>query len=217
MSRQKFASNVVEKCLTFGTPGERNIIVNEMLGSTNENGVFRSVMMKDQFANYVTHKLLESCDDHNLELILNRIKVHLNALKKYTYKKHIVAHVDKLAVTGDTRMVYVIPYSTRDMECHSLRLSASIAGVRLGRGMNCTEALFHQFGILRPGVGPGEGLSKELNVLISFAIACNYYDGPTCQHVILGLPCPDEVPCLSAKSLGHPVIRSDSQGKSTPQ
>lgn len=37
MSQQKFASNVVEKCLAFGTPEERNILVNEMLGSTDEN------------------------------------------------------------------------------------------------------------------------------------------------------------------------------------
>lgn len=37
MSQQKFASNVVEKCLTFGTPTERQILVNEMLGSTDEN------------------------------------------------------------------------------------------------------------------------------------------------------------------------------------
>ncbi|KAE9459255.1 hypothetical protein C3L33_08840, partial [Rhododendron williamsianum] len=50
----------------------------------------------------------------------------------------------------------------------------------------------------------------ELDVLISLAIACNYYEGPTCRHA-----CPDEVPCLSAKSPGHPVIRSDSLGKST--
>lgn len=33
MSQQKFASNVVEKCLTFGTPEERQILVDEMLGS----------------------------------------------------------------------------------------------------------------------------------------------------------------------------------------
>lgn len=37
MSQQKFASNVVEKCLTFGGPEERQILVNEMLGSTDEN------------------------------------------------------------------------------------------------------------------------------------------------------------------------------------
>ncbi|KAI8547020.1 hypothetical protein RHMOL_Rhmol07G0163500 [Rhododendron molle] len=62
----------------------------------------------------------------------------------------------------------------------------------------------------------GTGLCvAELDVLISLAIVCNYYEGPTCRHFILGLPCPDEVPCLSAKSLGHPVRRSDSLGKST--
>ena len=37
MSQQKFASNDVEKCLTFGGPAERQILVNEMLGTTDEN------------------------------------------------------------------------------------------------------------------------------------------------------------------------------------
>lgn len=37
MSQQKFASNVVEKCLTFGGPEERQVLVNEMLGYTDEN------------------------------------------------------------------------------------------------------------------------------------------------------------------------------------
>lgn len=56
--------------------------------------------MKDQFANYVVQKVLETCDDQQRELILSRIKVHLDALKKYTYGKHIVARVEKLIVTG---------------------------------------------------------------------------------------------------------------------
>lgn len=60
-------------------------------------------MMKDQFANYVVQKVLETCDDQNRELILSRIKVHLNALKKYTYGKHIVARVEKLIATGGKR------------------------------------------------------------------------------------------------------------------
>ena len=57
-------------------------------------------MMKDQFANYVVQKVLEICDDQNRELILSRIKVHLNALKRYTYGKHIVARVEKLIAAG---------------------------------------------------------------------------------------------------------------------
>lgn len=37
MSQQKFASNVVEKCLTFGDPSERQLLVTEILGTTDEN------------------------------------------------------------------------------------------------------------------------------------------------------------------------------------
>ncbi|KAL8539075.1 hypothetical protein ACS0TY_000898 [Phlomoides rotata] len=103
MSQQKFASNVIEKCLSFGTPEERNALVHEMLGSTEENEPFQA-MMKDQYANYVVQKVLETCDDQQLEVLLNRIKVHLNALKKYTYGKHIVARVEKLVAAGERRI-----------------------------------------------------------------------------------------------------------------
>ncbi|KAH7548125.1 hypothetical protein JRO89_XS14G0071000 [Xanthoceras sorbifolium] len=109
MSQQKFASNVIEKCLSFGTPTERQTLVNEMLGSIDENEPLQ-VMMKDQFANYVVQKVLETCDDQQLELILNRIKVHLNALKKYTYGKHIVARVEKLVAAGERRISIMTPH-----------------------------------------------------------------------------------------------------------
>ncbi|XVF83143.1 hypothetical protein PTKIN_Ptkin16aG0109900 [Pterospermum kingtungense] len=105
MSQQKFASNVVEKCLTFGGPEERQLLVNEMLGSTDENEPLQA-MMKDQYGNYVVQKVLETCDDQNLELILSRIKVHLNALKRYTYGKHIVSRVEKLIATGGKHALY---------------------------------------------------------------------------------------------------------------
>ncbi|VFQ81198.1 unnamed protein product [Cuscuta campestris] len=110
MSQQKFASNVVEKCLTFGTPEERQTLVNEMLGSPDENEPLQ-IMMKDQFANYVVQKVLETCDDQQLELILNRVKDHLNALKKYTYGKHIVARVEKLVAAGERRIGILSSYS----------------------------------------------------------------------------------------------------------
>ncbi|KAL5169352.1 Pumilio 2 [Glycine soja] len=108
MSQQKFASNVVEKCLTFGGPSERQLLVSEMLGTTDENEPLQA-MMKDQFANYVVQKVLETCDDQQRELILSRIKVHLNALKKYTYGKHIVTRVEKLVAAGERRIAAQAP------------------------------------------------------------------------------------------------------------
>ncbi|XP_057476979.1 pumilio homolog 4-like isoform X2 [Actinidia eriantha] len=100
MSQQKFASNVVEKCLTFGGPEERQLLVKEMLGSTYENAPLQA-MMKDPYGNYVVQKVLETCNDQSRELILSRIKVHLNTLKKYTYGKHIVLRVEKLITAGE--------------------------------------------------------------------------------------------------------------------
>ncbi|QHO12603.1 uncharacterized protein DS421_15g508370 [Arachis hypogaea] len=65
----------------------------------------------------------------------------------------------------DISMVHVIPLNEQDMESHSLNVSASVSGVRLGGGMNYAEALLHRFGILGPDGGPGTGLSKGLENL----------------------------------------------------
>ncbi|GLT72538.1 hypothetical protein SLA2020_444640 [Shorea laevis] len=71
----------------------------------------------------------------------------------------------------DISIVHVIPFNEQDKECHSLMVSASISGVRLGGGMNYTEALLHRFGILGPDGGPGEGLSKGLENLSAGPLA----------------------------------------------
>lgn len=56
--------------------------------------------MKDQFANYVVQKILDISNDKQCEVLLNRIKVHLPALRKYTYGKHIVARFEQLSGEG---------------------------------------------------------------------------------------------------------------------
>jgi len=68
---------------------------------------FLQAMMKDQFANYVVQKVLETCDESQRELLLGRIRVHLHALKKYTYGKHIVARVEKLVAAGGEYSVFM--------------------------------------------------------------------------------------------------------------
>lgn len=57
--------------------------------------------MKDQFANYVVQKILERCSDKQRELLISRIRAHCNALKKYTYGKHIVARFEQLYGEGE--------------------------------------------------------------------------------------------------------------------
>lgn len=55
----------------------------------------------------------------------------------------------------------------------------------------------------------------ELDVLISLAIASDYFEGPACCPSFTSLSYPSEGPLLSARSLGHPVLWSDSLGKGT--
>ncbi|KAJ4962183.1 hypothetical protein NE237_022122 [Protea cynaroides] len=95
MSQHKFASNVIEKCLEYGDANERELLIGEVVGQTEGNDNLLA-MMKDQYANYVVQKILEMCTDEQREVLLNRIRVHLHALKKYTYGKHIVARFEQL-------------------------------------------------------------------------------------------------------------------------
>lgn len=52
-------------------------------------------MMKDQFANYVVQKMIEVAEQPQRKALLNRIRPHLAALRKYTYGKHILAKLEK--------------------------------------------------------------------------------------------------------------------------
>jgi len=94
LSQHKFASNVIEKCVQYGTPQERLGILEEISASKNDSALV--IMMKDQFANYVIQKIIDVVDDQQRELLVQRIRPHLPALKKCTYSKHIITHVEKL-------------------------------------------------------------------------------------------------------------------------
>jgi pumilio RNA-binding family len=110
LSQQKYASNVVEKCLSFGTPDEREGLIREIVSS----GQTFQGLMKDQFGNYVVQRILQTCDDKFLVVILSSIKMHLNELKNYTFGKHIVARVEKLIITGGERISLFIVTCNRD-------------------------------------------------------------------------------------------------------
>ncbi|KAL0043529.1 hypothetical protein WJX79_007470 [Trebouxia sp. C0005] len=99
LSQHKFASNVIEKCLQYGGSNSRQASVQEVLGSSDGESALQ-MMTKDQYANYVVQKMLEVCDDSQRQLLMTRITIFLNQLKKLTYGKHIVARVEKLLVAG---------------------------------------------------------------------------------------------------------------------
>jgi hypothetical protein len=91
MSKHKFASNVVEKCVTFGSAEDRHSIIAEVSQTKSDGTTALFTMMKDQFANYVVQKLLDVANEDERILLVTKIKPQLASLKKFTYGKHLIS------------------------------------------------------------------------------------------------------------------------------
>lgn len=89
LSKHKFASNVVEKCIAFGTVEERQDIIDEMITTTSEGQSALAVLMKDQYGNYVLQKMLEVADGAQRVELVQKIRPILESLKKFSYGKHL--------------------------------------------------------------------------------------------------------------------------------
>lgn len=63
LGKHKFASNVMEKCLEYGTEDERRMLVGLILKDSNEKSSgddsALQTLTKDQYGNYVIQKALE--------------------------------------------------------------------------------------------------------------------------------------------------------------
>jgi mRNA-binding protein PUF3 len=111
-SKHKFASNVVEKSIEFGEPGQKAEIL-KLLTSVNDKGENPALtLVRDQYGNYVIRKYtpntcLSLVIDHWIEKVLSHLKggerealveqirAHLVHLKKFNYGKQVAA-IEKL-------------------------------------------------------------------------------------------------------------------------
>ena len=55
------------------------------------------LMMKDQYANYVVQKMIEFADDDLKQQLLQQLRPHVHALRRYTYGKHLIGKVERFA------------------------------------------------------------------------------------------------------------------------
>ncbi|ODQ66614.1 ARM repeat-containing protein [Nadsonia fulvescens var. elongata DSM 6958] len=108
-SKHKFASNVVEKSIHSCTTQQRKCFIAEIITSFNmEKGAPvsndlhysspLSIMIKDQYANYVIQRLLKVCkkvDRKNYELLSSMIKPELQGLRRAYNGKHL-SSIEKL-------------------------------------------------------------------------------------------------------------------------
>ncbi|KAJ2713645.1 mRNA binding protein puf3 [Coemansia spiralis] len=95
LSKHKFASNVVEKCIAYGEPKDRRALIDEITAVRRDGSSNLVTMMKDQYANYVVQKMIDVVDEAQRDAILAKIQPHVAALRKFTYGKHLISKVDK--------------------------------------------------------------------------------------------------------------------------
>jgi len=106
LSRQKFASNVVEKLLKYGNAEQRKSVVREMLKVVDEKSdtfVKDSeegtsvvlLMVRDPYANYVVQTTLDVVPESEEKIgLLKELNAHSLELKNYTFAKHIITKLD---------------------------------------------------------------------------------------------------------------------------
>ncbi|EPY50751.1 RNA-binding protein Puf3 [Schizosaccharomyces cryophilus OY26] len=95
LSCHKFASNVVERCISYISENDRAYIIQKVLTEKVDNVSILMLMMKDKYANYVVQKLLEASNEKERELLISYIYPHISTLKKYTYGKHLIMSVER--------------------------------------------------------------------------------------------------------------------------
>ncbi|KAI1895139.1 hypothetical protein AGOR_G00103230 [Albula goreensis] len=95
LSQHKFASNVVEKCVTHSSRAERALLIDEVCCQNDGPHSALYTMMKDQYANYVVQKMIDMAEPAQRKIIMHKIRPHIATLRKYTYGKHILAKLEK--------------------------------------------------------------------------------------------------------------------------
>lgn len=109
-STHKFASNVMEKLVATATSAERDHIIDRitqpashMPPEIDETGHqilsnFVSLMMRDQYANYVVQKLIGQCDSRQHLALMSHVQPYVGILKKHSYGKHLISRLERAAL-----------------------------------------------------------------------------------------------------------------------
>ncbi|KAI1144191.1 ARM repeat-containing protein [Hypoxylon sp. FL0543] len=94
-SKHKFASNVVEKSIEYGTNEDRKAIRSQLTALHSDGTSPLQLMMKDQFGNYVIQKLMQHLEGPDRESFIEEMRPHFANLKKYSTGRQITA-LDRL-------------------------------------------------------------------------------------------------------------------------
>lgn len=93
LSKQKFSSNVIEKCLRCAQEPSKDMLIEEMLNPSELDRLLR-----DSFANYVIQTALDYANPHMKVRLIDAIRPHIPGIRSTPYGRRIQA---KIAATEE--------------------------------------------------------------------------------------------------------------------
>jgi hypothetical protein len=97
LSKQKFSSNVIEKCLRGAEASVATMMIEEMLNADE-----LEKMLRDSFANYVVQTALDYAEPKTRERLVDAIRPILPAIRQTPYGRRIQSKI--LGVEGTERL-----------------------------------------------------------------------------------------------------------------
>jgi len=93
-SIHKFASNVIEKCISSATQSEREAIFAEIIGYDGDYNKSRILSMaEDQFGNYVIQRIIEYGSRNQKYAVYSVFDAHYNTLHLGQYSRHVLTRL----------------------------------------------------------------------------------------------------------------------------
>ncbi|MCQ2820300.1 MAG: hypothetical protein MJ252_23790 [archaeon] len=99
-SIHKYASNVVERALTFGNHEQQEAIINEIIQQDDQMQECLFSMVKDKFGNYVVQKIIEYSSPETRKNIISRIISSQSLKKRDGFSKHVINFIEKFNSTS---------------------------------------------------------------------------------------------------------------------
>merc|ERR1719445_1453276 len=104
LSKNKYGSNVVERCLQKANDKQRDYLLDQVLSKKNKQALVE--MVKHKYANYVIQKLLNFCNQKQQQRLIYQIERNIPNLRTLNYGKHIMDKIKKLK--QQQRLIYQI-------------------------------------------------------------------------------------------------------------
>lgn len=165
LSKHKFASNVVEKCITNANEHEIHLIATECLAPRNDGATGIQSMLRHEYANYVLQRLIKHTTGQVQALIVGQVYEQL-AFYRTANPPFIAKHL----AAGRSAQDPPVPRESRSngrLVCHLQLKSCSLTLRHKSSRASCRDALRITTCPDATSVHRKDPMSAEVNTLAS--------------------------------------------------